>query len=174
MIGILKESKSSNEEIYSTLKMLFELSASGTNMYNWGLESSCSLFADTRKRNWHLWNYFLISNNITKLCVMSFSLADPKGAAGDGLGFVPCSRNDTNTLRRRKMIFPVITHWQMPCLVFFMIATAREKLANPWSTRCQNTLQSWHNLDSVPSSSTMGYWMGYLLSGFSSSIVRIA
>lgn len=65
------------------------------------------------------------------------------------------------------MIFPVITHWQMPCSVFFMITTAREKLANPWSNTCQNTLQSWHKLDLVPNGSTMGYGKGYSLSGFS-------
>ena len=138
------------------------------NLCNWGLESSCSLFADIQRKTWHLWNYFLISSNITKLAVMSFILADPKRAAGDGLRFVPHSRNDANTLHRRKMIFPVITHWQMPCLVFFMITTVREKLANPWSNTCQNTLQSWHKLDLVPSSSTMDYCKGFKRhSGFS-------
>lgn len=99
-------------------------------------------------------SFLVTSQSWRYLAVMSFSLADPNRAAGDGLRFVPHSRNDANTLRRRKMRFPVITGWQMPCLVFFVIATAREKPANPWSKTCQNTPQSWHKPDSVPNSST--------------------
>lgn len=95
------------------------------------------------------------SQSCLYLTVMSCSLAEPSRTAGDGLRFVPCSSSDMHSLHRRKMIFPVITHCQMPCLIFFLITTVREKLANPWSSTCQNTLQSWHNLDLVPSSSAM-------------------
>lgn len=112
-------------------------------------------------------SFLVTSQSWRYLAVMSFSSADPNRAAGDGLRFVPRSRNDANALRRRKMTFPVITCWQMPCLVFFMIATAREKPANPWSNTCQNTPQSWHKLDSVPNSSATGHCTGRSLSGFS-------
>lgn len=120
----------------------------------WGLESSCSLFADSQGKKWHLWNDFLISGNIPELPGV-FYLGSSKELLETGSGL--CLRQGSNTQHKRKMIFPVITHWQMPCLVFSVIPTERGKLANPWSDLPKHPsklTQAWLG----SSSSTTGSW----------------
>lgn len=48
MIGSINENKSSNEEMGSALQMISKLLGNGTGSVILGLESSCSLFADSQ------------------------------------------------------------------------------------------------------------------------------